>query len=61
MSPMDKYGYLILELETIIPPVARTAKKLIVEVNKYMPRVHGEGVLQSIFQKLTPFGENHIL
>lgn len=50
---------LILELETIIPPGLRGQLKLIVEVNKYMPRVHGEGAAIHI-SEIDAIVENHV-
>lgn len=44
VSPMDEHGYMSFGLgNDYSTKVARTAKRLIVEVNKNMPRVHGSG------------------
>ncbi|MGS0314400.1 itaconate CoA-transferase RipA/Ict, partial [Escherichia coli] len=59
-SPMDKYGYFYFGTgNDYSTRIARTAKKLIVEVNKYMPRVHGEGAAIHI-SEIDAIVENHV-
>ena len=44
VSPMDEHGYMSFGVgNDYSTKVARSAKHLIVEVNKHMPRVHGSG------------------
>ncbi|MBE7211027.1 MAG: acetyl-CoA hydrolase/transferase family protein [Gluconacetobacter diazotrophicus] len=44
VSPMDRHGYMSFGLgNDYSTAVARSAKRLIVEVNEHMPRVHGAG------------------
>jgi itaconate CoA-transferase len=46
VSPMDKHGYMSLGVSVdYTSTAARVAKKLIVEVNEHMPRVHGRSFL----------------
>lgn len=60
VSPMDKYGYFNFGTgNDYSTRIARTAKKLIVEVNKYMPRVHGEGAAIHI-SEIDAIVENHV-
>lgn len=47
VSPMDEYGYFTFGVSNdYITTIARKADKLIIEVNKNMPRVFGDSLLQ---------------
>ncbi|EKN4209676.1 itaconate CoA-transferase RipA/Ict [Yersinia ruckeri] len=60
VSPMDKHGYFSFGLgNDYSTKVSRTAKKFIVEVNRYMPRVHGEGTAIHI-SEVDAIVESHV-
>ncbi len=59
VSPMDKFGYFNFGLNgDYAIELARHAKKLIVEVNKQMPRVGGNTALH--ISEVTAIVENHV-
>ena len=46
VSPMDKHGYFSMGAYGCVgPAILRSAKHVFVEVNKYMPRTHGENIV----------------
>ena len=58
VSPMDGEGYFTLGTNTDYTlPVSKTARKIILEVNRFMPRVHGEGRIH--IDAVTALTENH--
>jgi itaconate CoA-transferase len=60
VSPMDKHGYFSLGTgNDYSSKVARTARPLIVEVNKNMPRVYGIGA-QLHVSEVDAIVENHV-
>ena len=69
VSPMDQSGYFSFGVEgSYSIPMSKIAKKVIVEVNKFMPRTFGEGVIHIndidlIVENDEPLGimEDHVL
>jgi itaconate CoA-transferase len=60
VSPMDQHGYMSFGTgNDYSTKVARAAKRLIVEVNENMPRVHGEGA-QLHVSEVDAIVENHV-
>ena len=60
VSPMDAHGYFSLGTgNDYSSRVARTARRLIVEVNEYMPRVQGAGA-QLHISEVDAIVENHV-
>jgi itaconate CoA-transferase len=60
VSPMDKHGYFSLGTgNDYSSKVARTARSLVVEVNKNMPRVYGIGA-QLHVSEVDAIVENHV-
>jgi itaconate CoA-transferase len=60
VSPMDQHGYFSFGTgNDYSTKVARTAKRLIVEVNQNMPRVYGEGA-QLHVSEVDAIVENHV-
>jgi itaconate CoA-transferase len=60
VSPMDRHGYMSFGTgNDYSTKVARTAKRLIVEVNENMPRVPGEGA-QLHISEVDAIVENHV-
>ncbi|HLZ76544.1 acetyl-CoA hydrolase/transferase family protein [Phenylobacterium sp.] len=59
VSPMDRHGYMSFGTgNDYSTKVARSAKRLLVEVNEYMPRVYGEGA-QLHVSEVDAIVENH--
>jgi itaconate CoA-transferase len=59
VSPMDDDGFLTFGTNTDYAlPVSRTARKIILEVNRFMPRVFGEGRIH--ISGVTALIENHV-
>jgi itaconate CoA-transferase len=60
VSPMDRHGYFSFGTgNDYSTKVARSAKRLIVEVNKNMPRVHGNGAELHV-SEVDAIVENHV-
>jgi itaconate CoA-transferase len=60
VSPMDRHGYFSFGTgNDYSTKVARAAKRLIVEVNENMPRVHGEGAELHV-SEVDAIVENHV-
>ncbi len=60
VSPMDRHGYFSFGTgNDYSTKVARSAKRLIVEVNKNMPRVHGDGAELHV-SEVDTIVENHV-
>jgi itaconate CoA-transferase len=60
VSPMDRHGYMSFGTgNDYSTKVARAAKRLLVEVNENMPRVHGEGA-QLHVSEVDAIVENHV-
>jgi len=60
VSPMDRHGYFSLgTANDYASKVSRSAKRLIVEVNRYMPRVQGQGA-QLHVSEVHAIVENHV-
>src|SRR5271168_457484 len=60
VSPMDRYGYFSFGTgNDYSTKVARAAKRLIVEVNENMPRVHGDGAELHV-SAVDAIVENHV-
>jgi itaconate CoA-transferase len=60
VSPMDRHGYFTFGTSNdASTKVARAAKRLIVEVNKHMPRVHGDGAELHV-SEVDAIIENHV-
>jgi itaconate CoA-transferase len=60
VSPMDKHGYMSFGVAVeYTTTAARVAKKLIVEVNEHMPRVHGQSFVH--VSEVDAIVENHRL
>jgi itaconate CoA-transferase len=60
VSPMDRHGYFSFGTgNDYSTKVARSAKRLIVEVNKNMPRVHGDGAELHV-SEVDAIVENHV-
>jgi itaconate CoA-transferase len=58
VSPMDEHGFFTFGTNTDYAlPVSRTARQVILEVNRFMPRVHGEGRIH--LDAVTALTENH--
>src|SRR5271167_3171300 len=59
VSPMDRHGYFSFGTgNDYSTKVARAAKRLIVEVNEHMPRVHGSGAALHV-SEVDAIVENH--
>jgi itaconate CoA-transferase len=59
VSPMDRAGFFTFGTSNdFISTVARAAKRLIVEVNEHMPRVHGDSRLH--VSEVSAVVENHV-
>jgi itaconate CoA-transferase len=59
VSPMDRHGYMSFGVgNDYSTKVARAAKRLIVEVNAHMPRVHGSGAALHV-SEVDALVENH--
>jgi itaconate CoA-transferase len=59
VSPMDRAGFFTFGVvNDFISTAARCAKRLIVEVNQYMPRVHGDSCLH--VSEVSAVVENHV-
>src|SRR5580658_7475906 len=59
VSPMDRHGYMSFGVgNDYSTKVARGAKRLIVEVNEHMPRVHGSGAALHV-SEVDAIVENH--
>ena len=59
VSPMDRHGYMSFGVgNDYSTKVARAAKRLIVEVNEHMPRVHGSGAALHV-SEVDAIVENH--
>jgi itaconate CoA-transferase len=60
VSPMDRHGFFSFGTSNdYSTKVARSAKRLIVEVNKNMPRVHGDGAELHV-SEVDAIVENHV-
>src|ERR1700751_6354341 len=60
VSPMDRHGYFTFGTgNDYSTKVARSAKRLIVEVNRNMPRVHGDGAELHV-SEVDAIVENHV-
>ena len=60
VSPMDRHGYFTFGVgNDYSTKVARSAKRLIVEVNKNMPRVQGDGAELHV-SEVDAIVENHV-
>jgi itaconate CoA-transferase len=60
VSPMDAHGYMSFGVgNDYSTKVARSAKRLIVEVNDHMPRVHGSGAALHV-SEVDAIVENHV-
>jgi itaconate CoA-transferase len=60
VSPMDRHGYFSFGTgNDYSTKVARSAKRLIVEVNRNMPRVHGDGAELHV-SEVDAIVENHV-
>jgi itaconate CoA-transferase len=60
VSPMDRHGYMSFGVgNDYSTKVARGAKRLIVEVNEHMPRVHGSGAALHV-SEVDAIVENHV-
>jgi itaconate CoA-transferase len=59
VSPMDRAGFFTFGVSNdFISTAARCAKRLIVEVNEYMPRVHGDSRIH--ISEVAAVVENHV-
>ncbi len=60
VSPMDEHGYMSFGVgNDYSTKVARSARRLIVEVNEHMPRVHGSGAALHV-SEVDAIVENHV-